>query len=136
LYRTFGTHKEVFPMKTVIVVLSDPGAGEEALGRLFNALAAAYELKQKQQEVEILFQGAGTRWAGHLTNADHPAHGLYAEVADRVAGVSSGCADVFGARDDAEANGFSLIGDNAVPGTSGLPSLARYIREGFPVVTF
>lgn len=124
-------------MKTAIVILSDPKAGgEEALGRLFNALAAAYDLKQKQQPVEILFQGTGTRWAGQLTAPGHPAHGLYAAVADRVAGVSSGCADVFGARADAEANGFSLIGDNAIPGTSGLPSLARYVSEGYAVLTF
>ena len=124
-------------MKTAIVVLSDPKAGgEEALGRLFNALAAAYDLKQKQQEVEILFQGAGTRWAAHLTSPDHPAHGLYAAVADRVTGVSSACSDVFGARADAEANGFSLIGDNPVPGTSGLPSLARYVSDGYSVLTF
>lgn len=124
-------------MKTAIVVLSDPeSGGEEALGRLFNALAAAYDLKQQQREVEILFQGAGTRWAGHLTNPEHPAHALYAAVADRVAGVSSGCADVFGARAAAEANGFRLIGDNPIPGTSGLPSLSRYIGDGYAVVTF
>jgi hypothetical protein len=124
-------------MKTAIVVLSDPKAGgEEALGRLFNALAAAYDLKQRQQEVEILFQGAGTRWAGHLTDPGHPAHTLYAAVADRVAGVSSACADVFGARADAETNGFSLIGDNPLPGTSGLPSLARYVGDGYTVLTF
>ena len=78
-------------MKTAIIVLADPAGGEEALGRLFNALAAAYDLKQKQQEVAILFQGAGTRWAGELTNPEHPVHALYAAVADRVAGVSSGC---------------------------------------------
>lgn len=124
-------------MKTAIVVLSDPqSGGEEALGRLFNALAAAYDLKQKQQEVEILFQGAGTRWTGHLMNPEHPAQALYAAVADRVTGVSSACADVFGARADAETNGFSLIGDNAIPGTSGLPSLARYVRDGYVVLTF
>lgn len=124
-------------MKTAIIVLSDPkSGGEEALGRLFNALAAAYDLKQKQQEVDILFQGTGTRWTGHLTAPEHPAHGLYAAVADRVVGVSSGCADVFGARADAETNGFSLIGDNAVPGTSGLPSLARYVAEGYSILTF
>ena len=124
-------------MKTAIVVLSDPkSGGEEALGRLFNALAAAYELIQKQQEVDILFQGTGTRWAAHLTSSEHPAHGLYAAVADRIVGVSSGCADVFGARADAETNGFELIDDNAVPGTSGLPSLARYVSEGHSVLTF
>lgn len=124
-------------MKTAIIVLSDPDAGgEEALGRLFNALAAAYDMKQRQQEVEIVFQGAGTRWPGHLVNADHAGHALYAAVADRVAGVSSACADVFGARGAAESNGFSLIGDNPVPGTSGLPSLARYVSEGYSVLTF
>lgn len=124
-------------MKTAIIVLSDPeNGGEEALGRLFNALAAAYDLKQKQQDVEVLFQGAGTRWAGHLTNPEHPAHALYSAVAGNVTGVSSGCADVFGARADAEANAFSLIGDNPVPGTSGLPSLASYIKEGYSVLTF
>ena len=124
-------------MKTAIVVLSDPTAGgEEALGRLFNALAASYDLKQKEQDVELLFQGAGTRWTSHLTRLEHPAHALYEAVADKVAGVSSACADVFGARADAETNGFSLIGDNAVPGTSGLPSLARYICEGYAVLTF
>lgn len=124
-------------MKTAIVVLSDPEAGgEEALGRVFNALAAAYDLMQREEEVEILFHGAGTRWAGVLTQPDHPVHALYAAVEDRVVGVSSGCSDVFGARAEAEANGFSLISDNAVPGTSGLPSLARYIGAGYAVVTF
>src|SRR5690242_14260420 len=108
-------------MKSAIVVLSDPAGGEEALGRLFNALAAAYDLQQRRHAVEILFQGAGTRWTAHLTRPDHPAHTLYAAVADRVAGVSSACADVFGARGDAETNGFALLGDNALPGTSGLP---------------
>ena len=123
-------------MKTAIVVLSDPAGGEEALGRLFNALAAAYDLQQQQHAVEILFQGAGTRWAAHLTRPDHPAHTLYAAVADRVAGVSSACADVFGARADAETNGFRLLADNPLPGTSGLPSLARYVGDGFAVLTF
>lgn len=124
-------------MKTAIVVLSDPkSGGEEALGRLFNALAAAYDLKQRQENVEILFQGAGTRWTGQLMNPEHPAHTLYSAVADSVAGVSSACCDVFGAREDAETNGFSLIADNALPGTSGLQSVAKYVRDGYAVLTF
>ena len=124
-------------MKTAIVVLSDPNTGsEEALGRLFNALAAAYDLKQKNHDVEIVFQGTGTRWAGHVLSPGHPAATLYAAVADKVAGVSSACADVFGARADAEKNGFSFISDNHVPGTSGLPSLADYVRDGYSVLTF
>ena len=122
--------------KTAIVVLSDPQGGDEALGRLFNALAAAYDFKQKQQDVQLVFQGTGTRWATLLRQQDHPAHALYEAIEDKVAGVSAGCADVFGARDAAEEGGFPLIGTNAVPGTSGLPSLANYAADGYTILTF
>ena len=122
--------------KTAIVVLSDPQGGDEALGRVFNALAAAYDFKQQHQDVRLVFQGAGTRWTGLLTKADHPAHALYKAVEDTVAGVSAGCAVVFGAREDAERNGFSLITTNAVPGTPGLPSLANYAADGYTILTF
>ena len=122
--------------KTAIVVLSDPQGGEEALGRLFNALAAAYDFKQQHQDVQLIFQGTGTRWAGVVTNPAHPAHALYKAIEDTVAGVSAGCAAVFGAQGDAERNGFSLITTNAVPGTPGLPSLANYAAEGYTILTF
>ena len=48
-------------MKAAIVILSDPKSGsEEALGRVFNALAAAYDFQQNGEEVTVLFQGVGT----------------------------------------------------------------------------
>ena len=122
--------------KAAIIVLADPNAGEDALGRLFNALAAAYDFKQKGDEVSILFQGAGTRWAGVVTQADHPAYELYKAVEDTVAGASCGCADVFGAREAVEKSGLDLITDNPVPGTSGLPSLQSLIADGYSILTF
>jgi hypothetical protein len=124
-------------MKAAIVVLSDPKSGtEESLGRVFNALSTAYDFKQKGDDVTILFQGAGTRWAGHLTREDHPIHKLYKAVEDKVAGVSCGCAEVFGATADAEQNGFALVKDNPVPGTAGLPSLRNLIQQGYSIITF
>jgi len=94
-------------MMAAIVVLSDPKSGsEESLGRLFNALAAAYDFKQRGDDVTLLFQGAGTRWAGEVVKADHPAHALYRAVEDTVAGVSCGCADVFGASEQGRALGL------------------------------
>jgi hypothetical protein len=123
--------------KAAVIVLSDPKAGsEESLGRLFNALAAVYDFKQRGADVQLLFQGAGTRWAGELVNAEHPAHELFQSVKDKVAGVSCGCADVFGAQEGVAASGFDLITENAVPNTSGLPSLARLTAEGYAVLTF
>ena len=124
-------------MKAAIVILSDPkSAAEEALGRLFNALAAAYDFKHHHDEVTILFQGAGTRWIGEITRPDHPAAALFQAVADKVAGVSCGCADVFGATAAAEASGFDLIQENPVPGTTGLPSLRKLVADGYVVLTF
>ena len=124
-------------MKAAIIILSDPKhGGEEALGRLFNGLAAAYDFKQRGTDVAIYFQGTGTRWAGVVGDEAHPVHALYQAVADTVAGVSCGCADVFGAREDAEKNGFDLVTDNSVPGTSGLPSIAQLVDEGYAIYTF
>ena len=124
-------------MKAAIIILSDPKNGsEEALGRVFNALAAAYDFKQKGDDVTVLFQGAGTRWAGQLTKSDHPAHDLYEAVSDTVAGVSAGCAVVFGATEEAEQVGLDLIKENPVPGTVGLPSLQKLMGEATPKGVF
>ena len=124
-------------MKAAIIILSDPKSGsEEALGRVFNALAAAYDFKHQGDEVTVRFQGAGTRWIGELSKADHPAHDLFEAVKDTVAGVSCGCADVFGANEEAEKSGFELIKDNPIPGTSGLASLRKLAADGYTVLTF
>lgn len=123
--------------KAAIIILSDPRSGsEESLGRMFNALAAAYDYKQRGADVQVLFQGAGTRWASELVNPEHPAYELFTAVKDKVAGVSCGCAEVFGAQDGAVECGLDLLTENSVPNTSGLPSLARLTAEGYSVLTF
>ena len=79
-------------MKTAIIVLSDPKAGDEALGRVFNALAVAQESLQNGDQVEVLFNGAGTRWPEQLARVSHPANALYNAVRESVKGASLGCA--------------------------------------------
>lgn len=124
-------------MKAAILVLSDPNSeSEEALGRVFNALAVAYDFKQSGNEVSVLFQGAGTRWIKELGKPDNPVHGLFETVKDTVVGASSGCADVFGAAEEVKLSGFNLVSENQVPGTSGLPSLQQLVSDGYTVLTF
>ena len=124
-------------MKAAIIVLTDPKSGsDEALGRVFNALAAAHDFQEKDIPVTVLFQGAGSRWVGVLQDPEHPAHALFEAVKDTVAGVSCGCAEVFGATEEVEKSGLELIKDNPVPGTSGLPSLQRLLADGHTVLTF
>lgn len=122
--------------KTTIVVLSDPHGGEEALGRVFNALALAFELDQKQQDVQIQFHGTGTRWPALLEQAGHPVHALYDAVRNHVAGASLGCSVVFEAKDDAARASVPLRNDNAVPGTAGLASMAAPLRDGRTLIVF
>ena len=124
-------------MKVAIVIFSDPQNGsEESLGRVFNGLAAAYEFKQASDDVTIIFQGTGIRWLSELTKTDHPAHELFEAVKDQVAGVSCGCADVFGSADEVTKSGFDLINNNPVPGTSGMSSFRMLLSEGSTVLTF
>jgi len=124
-------------MKAAILVLSDPNQGkEEALGRVFNALATAFDYKENGAEVKVLFNGTGTRWIAELADSEHPAHGLFEAVKDVVAGVSCGCADVFGAADDVEKSGYEYLTDNEIPGTRGLPSLHKLATEGYTLLTF
>ena len=124
-------------MKAAILILSDPNHGkEEALGRVFNALATAFDFKQRGAEVAVLFNGTGTRWIAELNNPEHPVYELFEAVKDTVAGVSCGCADVFGATEEVDKSGFDYLTDNPVPGTRGLPSLHQLTSEGYSILTF
>jgi hypothetical protein len=122
--------------KTAIFIFSDPKNGEEALGRAFNGLAAAYDIKNSGGDVSITFQGAGTRWPTLITQTDHPLHGLYNLVKNNIAGVSCGCADVFGAAEGAKACGMNVISENQVPGTTGLASFGKLLKFGTNILTF
>ena len=123
--------------KTAIVIFSDPKSGsEEALGRLFNGMFVAYELLEKKHEVALIFQGAGVRWVSELVKPDHPAHALYDAVKDSIVGVCGGCADVFGATQDAKNAGAKLIHEKAIPGTSGIIDLSKYLDAGYRLVAF
>ena len=123
--------------KTAIVLFSDPKAGsEEALGRLFNALFLTHDLKERGEEVALIFQGAGTRWAAEVSKADHPAGPLFRAVRDKVAGICGGCADVFGATEGAKEAGLPLGRDLQIPGIGGVISLGDYLAQGYRLVTF
>ena len=123
--------------KTAIVIFSDPKAGsEEALGRLFNALFLTYDLKDRGEEVALLFQGAGTRWASEVSKTEHPAHAMFSAVKDKIVGVCGGCADVFGAAEDVAATGLPVGRELQIPGVGGIISLGNYLAHGYQLVTF
>jgi hypothetical protein len=58
--------------RTAIVVLADTETHE--LGRMVNVLSTADEFKENGDEVTIIFDGAGVRWAAELSKPDHRLH--------------------------------------------------------------
>src|SRR5262249_40365990 len=123
-------------MKLAVVIISDPKNGDEALGRLFNALALAAEAQSRADEVEVVFAGAGTRWPAELVKLGHPAQALYDSVRTRVRGASCACAAVFGASDGVRAAEVPELKENMLPGTPGLASLRGYVAGGWETMVF
>lgn len=128
-------------MKTAIIILSDPKSGtDEALGRLSNALAQAYQGQSAGDEVNIVFSGPGTRWPAELSKLSHPANALFNSVRESVKGASLGCAQLFGAAGEVKACGISLLEDLSVPslppGIGGVAGLRRYLTDGWHVLIF
>ena len=95
-----------------------------------------HDLIPRKHEVRIIFQGTGTRWAALLSRKDHPFNELFEGVRGAVAGVSCACSEVFGAREEAEASGATLLADNPLPGTSGLLSAGALLEAAYQILTF
>lgn len=116
--------------KAAVVVLADVESQGD-LGRAVNALATVKELQAAGHDVELVFDGAGTRWPAKLADASHPAHSLYESVSGAVAGVCKACANAFGAAESAQSAGVPLIA-----GPTGHLSIGQYIENGYEVLTF
>ena len=71
--------------KAAIVVLADTET-KEGLGRVANALTSAKEFKEEDHEVTLIFDGAGTRWIGELSDPDHKYNQHFESVKDDIEG--------------------------------------------------
>ncbi len=116
--------------KAAIVVLADTETSGE-LGRIVNALTTAKEFKEAGDEVAIVFDGAGTKWIGELSESDHKYSGLFESDRDRIDGACEYCSNVYGVRKQVEDVGVDLLGDYEQH-----PSLRSYMNNGYQVITF
>jgi len=117
-------------MKVAIVVLTDTET-HESLGRITNALSFAKELKEHEDEVRIVFDGAGAKWIPELEDENHKAHPMYKAVKDNVDGACKFCAKAFGVLEDIQQTDVNLLDDY-----DDHPSLRGYLSRGYQIVTF
>lgn len=116
--------------KVAVIVLADTET-HEALGRVVNAMELAKELQDHDDEVKIVFDGAGTEWVPELEDESHDAHPLYAAVKQNVHGACRYCSKAFGVFKEINDTDVDLLDEYDQH-----PSLRNFIVEGYEVVTF
>ena len=115
--------------KIAIVVFSDTTT-MEALGKVSNALTLALESLEHEDNLKIIFEGAGTKWIGELEQEDHKMHGLYKMVKEHIPGACSYCAQAFGVKNQVVRAGIPLLSE-----FKDHPSLRNLIVEGYQIIS-
>jgi hypothetical protein len=115
--------------KIAVILLADTDT-REAMGRMSNALTLAKESEDAGDDVRLVLDGAGTKWAGELAGEEHKYHRLFEDVREQ-AGACVYCARAYGVKDQVEAAGVELLDEY-----KGHPSIRRLIADGYEIVTF
>ena len=101
------------------------------VGRMVNGLETAKEFAEADgDDVEVVFDGAGTQWVPELADEDSDYHELYQAVRDATA-VCDFCAGAFGVEDAVDDAGVVTLDDH-----DGHPSVRSLVSEGREVITF
>jgi hypothetical protein len=116
--------------KISVVVLADIETHGD-LGRLANALSTAKEAAAAGDDVEIVFDGAGTRWVPELAQDDHKLKPAFEALRGHVAGACEFCSAAFGVKEGVRAAGIRFLSEY-----EGHPSLRRRVEQGYAVITF
>lgn len=118
-------------MEKVAVVVLAGTESHESLGRLVNALELAKELQEHDDEVKIIFDGAGTEWIPELEEEEHDVHPLYNAVKGNIHGACRFCSKAFGVFKEVKESAIDLLDDY-----DDHPSLRNFITDNYKVVTF
>jgi hypothetical protein len=113
-------------MNRIAIVILAGTEGHENMARVTNALEAAKEFQEAGDELELIFDGAGTQWIEELEDESHDLHGLYSKLSGNSKACSF-CASAF----DAELGEVEESGGN-----DGHPSFRELVEEGYEVITF
>lgn len=115
--------------KAAIIVLAGTDSHAD-LGRVTNALTAAKEFADADDDVEIIFDGAGTQWIPELEDEDHPNNALYRSLTDHVS-VCDYCAGAFDVDDAVEDAPVETEAE-----FEGHNSVRDLVTDGYEVITY
>ena len=116
--------------KVAIVIFADIETKGD-FGRAVNALMTAKEFKEAGDEVQIIFDGAGTKWIGKFNEKDGKYNDLFDSVKDKITGVCSYCAGAFKVADEVSSFNIGLLDEY-----DGHPSFKKLVDSGYTIFTF
>ena len=116
--------------KAAVVILAGTESHADT-GRLVNGLETAREFAETEgDEVQLIFDGAGTQWVPELEDPESDYHELYQTVRDDTA-VCEFCSGAFGVADDVEEAGVVTLDDH-----DGHPSIRSLVGDEYDIITF
>ena len=116
--------------KAAVIILAGT-EGHENAGYLVNGLETAKELAETEgDELELIFDGAGTEWIPELEDEDSDYHELYQAVRDDTS-VCDFCAGAFGVEDAVADSGLVTLDDH-----DGHPSVRSLVADDYEIITF
>ena len=117
-------------VNAAIIILAGTESHSDT-GRMVNGLEAAKEFADNDEDdLELIFDGAGTQWVEELEDENHDYHDLYKSVQDEAA-VCDYCAGAFGVDDAVEDQGLVRIDEN-----EGHPSIRSMVSDDYEIITF
>jgi len=98
-----------------------------------HVLLNALDMNAKGQEGRIVIEGSATKLIPGLAKTENPLHVLWekAKKADVIDGVCKACSQKMGILDASIEQGLALLDE-----MNGHPSMARYMAEGFDIISF
>ncbi len=116
--------------KVAVVVFADTKSHGD-LARAVNALETAKECQEANDDVKVIFDGAGVQWAAKMAQPNHRMHQLFESVRGNITGACEFCAGAFEVKEQVEAGNVPLLDEH-----EGHPSLRNLVAEGYEVITF
>lgn len=118
-------------MTNAAIIILAGTDGHANLGRLVNGLETAREFAESDDdEVELIFDGAGTQWVPELEDEDSDHYELYQAVREDTS-VCDYCSGAFGVEDAVADADVVTLDDH-----DGHPSIKSLVDDGYEVITF
>ncbi len=98
-----------------------------------HVLLNALDMSSRGGEVRIVIEGSATKLIPEMAKEGNPLFGLYSKAKGEglIDGVCRACSAKMGVTAAVEAEGLPFLGD-----MSGHPGMARYLADGYELITF